>query len=328
MTNINKSTARLYSRLGQSGSAFGIGLINKAEVRGDIVALSADMAKPAGLLKFSTTYPDSFFNVGIAEQNLVGIAAGIANEGYNVIASAQACFLSMRSYEQLRQYSGYMELPITYIGVASGFALTYFGNTHYALEDLTLLRSIPNMTVISPSDPGQASLAIEAAIDSGKPSYIRCTGVPGMKPIYTENYNFKIGKGIILKEGPDVVIFTSGAVSINVIDAIEILEENLSISFTVIDMHTISPIDEEILHNSLNKKLWISVEEHFINGGLGTVISEFLSSIKAQSKPSLFRLGVKNIFSTPGDYEYLLKSNDLDVDGLVREVTRIIKEAL
>ena len=324
MIEITKSTARVFSRLGQAGALFGIGLIEKAEERDDIVVLSADMAKPAGLSKFSTSYPKAFFNVGIAEQNLVGVAAGISNEGYKVISSAQACFLSMRSYEQLRQYSGYMNLPLIYVGVSSGFALTFFGNTHYALEDLTLLRSIPGMTVISPSDPGQAIKAIEAAIDFGQPVYIRCTGVPGLPPIYNEDFKFQIGKGITLNEGKDVVLIASGSIMRNVIDAAALMSESLGLSFKIIDMHTVSPVDEDLLSECMSSKLWVTIEEHFVSGGLGSVVSEFLSCRFSHEKPHLMRIGVKNRFSTPGDYQYLLEANELDTKGIVKQVSAAI----
>ncbi len=325
-TEINKSSSRIFARLGQSGAAFGIGLIEQAKIDDNIVVLTADMAKPAGLSKFSALYPERFYNVGIAEQNLVGISAGISNEGFKVIASAQACFLSMRCYEQVRQYSGYMGLPIIYVGVASGFALTYFGNTHYALEDISLYRSIPGMTVISPSDSGQAIKALDAAFSSNHPVYIRCTGVPGLAPVYNEEYEFEIGKGITLQEGSDIAIVCNGSITKNVILAVEELEKAHDLSIKIIDMHTISPIDKTLLSSCLNCKIIITVEEHFIDGGLGSVVAEFLADNAVTNKPNILRLGIKNKFSIPGDYNYLLESNDLSKDGLVKNITKGIMD--
>ena len=326
MTTINSSSARVFARLGQSGAAFGVGLIEHAETMNNIIVLSADMAKPAGLSKFAYLYPKRFYNVGIAEQNLVGVAAGIANEGYKAIASAQACFLSMRCFEQVRQYSGYMGLPIIYIGVSAGFSLTFFGNTHYALEDISLYRSIPGMKIISPSDPGQAIKAISAALNTNESVYIRCTGIPGLPPIYKEEYKFEIGKGIILQEGSDITIISSGSITINVIAAVKILEEMFNLSIKIIDMHTISPIDQKLLNTCLKCKVLITVEEHFVDGGLGSVIAEFLADIYNTQKPHLFRIGVKNIFSIPGDYNYLLTSNELDKDGLIRQIAKLLRK--
>jgi transketolase len=325
MTEINKSSSRVFARLGQSGAAFGIGLIDEAATKENIVVLSADMAKPAGLSKFSVLYPERFYNVGIAEQNLVGVSAGIANEGFKVIASAQACFLSMRCYEQVRQYSGYMGLPIIYVGVSAGFSLTFFGNTHYALEDVSLYRTIPGMVVISPSDAGQAVKAMAAALAVDVPVYIRCTGVPGLASIYKEDFEFEIGKGIALQEGSDIAIITAGSVTRNVLKAVEELEKVFNLSFKIIDMHTISPIDKDLLDLCLDCKLLVTVEEHFIDGGLGSVVAEFLAEKYSDNKPHLLRLGVKNKFSIPGDYSYLLQANDLDSDGLVRQIRDVVR---
>lgn len=326
MTEINKSSSRFLARLGQSGAAFGVGLIDQAKAAENIVVLTADMAKPAGLSKFAALYPEKFYNVGIAEQNLVGLAAGIANEGFKVVASAQACFLSMRCYEQVRQYSGYMGLPVIYVGVSAGFGLTFFGNTHYALEDMSLFRSIPGMVVISPSDAGQAVKAMAAALASDDPVYIRCTGVPGLAPIYKEEFEFEIGKGIIVQDGSDIAIISAGSVTRNVLSAVEILKKIFNLSFKIIDMHTISPIDKELLDMCLNCKILLTVEEHFIDGGLGSVVAEFLAQKHSSNKPHLIRLGVKNKFSIPGDYSYLLKTNDLDSDGLVNQIIDVVRK--
>ena len=325
MTEINKSSSRVFARLGQSGAAFGVGLIDQAKAAENIVVLTADMAKPAGLSKFAALHPEKFYNVGIAEQNLVGVAAGLANEGFKVVASAQACFLSMRCYEQVRQYSGYMGLPVIYVGVSAGFGLTFFGNTHYALEDVSLYRSIPGMVVISPSDAGQAVKAMAAALASDDPVYIRCTGVPGLAPIYKEEFEFEIGKGITLQDGSDIAIISSGSVTRNVLAAVEVLEKIFNLSFKIIDMHTISPIDKDLLDTCLNCKILVTVEEHFIDGGLGSVVAEFLAEKHSGIKPHLLRLGVKNKFSIPGDYSYLLKANDLDSDGLVKQITDVVR---
>ena len=324
MIEINKSSSRVFARLGQSGAAFGVGLIDQAETAENIVVLTADMAKPAGLSKFSALHPEKFYNVGIAEQNLVGVAAGIANEGFKVVASAQACFLSMRCYEQVRQYSGYMGLPVIYVGVSAGFGLTFFGNTHYALEDVSLYRSIPGMVVISPSDAGQAVKAMAAALAAEVPVYIRCTGVPGLAPVYKEDFEFEIGKGITLQDGSDIAIITAGSVTRNVLKAVEELEKAFNLSFKILDMHTISPVDKLLLGDCLACSMIVTVEEHFINGGLGSVVAEFLADQNRLSKPTLLRLGVKNKFCTPGDYSYLLEYSELDTNGLVKNIAEAI----
>lgn len=326
MTEINKSTSRVFARLGQSGAAFGIELVSQAEKNSKILVFTADMAKPAGLSKFASLFPDQFYNIGIAEQNLVGVAAGASNEGFCVIASAQACFLSMRCFEQVRQYSGYMGLPIIFIGVSAGFGLSFFGNTHYALEDISLYRSIPGMTVISPSDPGQAIKAMEQAILINKPVYIRCTGIPGLQPIYTEDFKFKVGKGITIQDGSDVILISCGSILGNLLKAVENLESSFNLSFKVIDMHTISPIDKKLLDGSMQAKLWLTFEEHFITGGLGSAVAEYLSEKDETNTPFLKRIGVRDNFSIPGDYAYLLKKNNLDSEGIFRQVSAVLRK--
>jgi len=295
MVEINKLNARIYSKLGQSGATFGIGLFDALKALPDIHVLSADMSTTAGLDRFKTMYPDLFYNVGIAEQNLVGIAAGMASEGKKVIITAQAAFISMRSCEQVRQYMGYMHSNIIAVGIGAGFALTFFGNTHYAIEDISIMRSIPDMIILSPSDAGQAAKALVAATESDSPVYIRCTGTMNCPIVYFEDYAFEIGKSIKVKEGKDITIFATGSMVYNALKAAEAIEQE-GISVQVIDSHTIKPLDIEIIQNSRVSNLFVSVEEHNIIGGLGTAIAEFIAS---KSKfPPLLRLGVKDIFAS------------------------------
>ncbi len=224
MIEVNKLNAKIYSKLGQSGSLFGFGLIEAQKENKQLFVLSADMAKPAGLNRFISQYQDMFINVGIAEQNLIGIAAGMASENRRVLVTAQACFISMRSFEQIRQYMGYMGSNIIAIGISSGFSLTFFGNTHYAIEDISLMRSIPGLTVLSPSDAGQAVKALMAAVDLTGPVYIRLSGTLNCPIVYDQNYNFEIGKSIQVRKGKDIAIIATGSMVFNALKAAEILE--------------------------------------------------------------------------------------------------------
>lgn len=319
MITINKQNAKIYSKLGQAGAAFGIALMEMQKLRSDIYVLSADMSKPAGLDRFKTKYPENFFNVGIAEQNLLGIAAGMASEGKKIIVTAQAVFISMRSCEQVRQYMGYMHSNIIAVGISSGFALTFFGNTHYAIEDISIMRSVPGLTILSPSDAGQSAKILCAAMELNAPVYIRLTGVMNCPVVYDEEYDYKVGKGIPLRTGRDIAIFASGSMVYNSLKAADILEEN-GISVSVIDMHTIKPLDHEIIQRSCHSKLFVSVEEHNIIGGLGTAISEHLASI--HNSPYLLRLGVMDKFSEPGDYPYLIEQNRLTPHHISEDVLK------
>lgn len=315
---ITEVSARTYARLGQTGSLFGMGLFDAIESVGVPYVLTADMGKPAGMARFKTRCPDRFINIGIAEQNLIGVAAGLASEGHPVIASAQAVFISMRSFEQIRQYLGYMRLPVVTVGVSAGFGLTFFGNTHYAIEDIGILRTIPGMTILSPSDAGQAAKAIVAALEAKAPVYIRCTGGLNAPAIYKQDYDFQIGEAIEIKPGTDVVIFATGTVTANALVAAETLEAR-GVSVAVIDMHTIKPLDRACIERYLDCKLLVSVEEHSVIGGLGGAIGEYLSGLDRH--PRLLRLGVNDQFFTPGDYNYLIQQSRLDALSIAEDIS-------
>lgn len=320
-TVITEVTCRTFSRLGQAGALFGIGLFDAIKSVGHTYVLTADMGKPAGMARFKTRCPDQFINIGIAEQNLIGVAAGLASEGYPVIASAQAVFISMRSFEQIRQYLGYMRLPVVTVGVSAGFGLTFFGNTHYAIEDIGILRTIPGMTIISPSDAGQAAKAIVAALEAKTPVYLRCTGGLNAPAVYKSDYAYHIGKAIDLKPGSDIAIFATGSVTSNALAAAEELEV-MGISSAVIDMHTIKPLDYNCINRFLQCKLIVSVEEHSTIGGLGGAISEYLSGLDRH--PPLLKLGIQDHFFKPGDYHYLIRQSGLDATSIAEDITRAL----
>ncbi len=319
MIKINKLNARVYSKLGQSGAAFGIGLIEAQKNNPYIFVLSSDMSRPAGLDRFKTMYPEMFNNVGIAEQNLIGVASGMVSEGKKVIVTAQACFLAMRSCEQVRQYMGYMRSNIIAIGISSGFALNFFGNTHYAIEDVAIMRAIPGMTILSPSDAGQAAKALVAALELTGPVYIRLTGTLNCPIVYDEEFHFEIGKAIQVKDGTGITVFATGSMVYNTLKAAEIIEQK-GVSVKVIDMHTIKPLDKEIINKCSSSSLFVSIEEHNIIGGLGTAISEFLS--ESRKSPPLLRLGVNDTFSHPGDYNYLLEQNRLQPREIAEDILK------
>lgn len=304
---MNKFNPRVYFRLGQSGSIFGMELMEQAG-NYPFKVLSSDMSVVAGLDRFKKEYPDNFYNVGIAEQNLLGVAAGLDSEGYKTIAVAQACFISMRSFEQIRQYLGYMGGKVMCVGINSGFSLTFFGNTHYAIEDMALMRSIPNMTVLSPADAGEAVKIFDAALKLDGPVYLRLSGSLNTPIVYKEDYELTIGKAVQLKEGTDIIIFATGLMVNNSIKAAELLSEQ-GISASVVDVHTIKPIDRECILANCDKKLMVSVEEHNVVGGLGTAVADILS--EKRNTPPLLKIGVQDHFMTVGDYNYLVEQTGL-----------------
>lgn len=318
---MNKFNPRVYFRLGQSGSIFGMELMEQAG-NYPFKVLSSDMSVVAGLDRFKKEYPDNFYNVGIAEQNLLGVAAGLDSEGFKTIAVAQACFISMRSFEQVRQYLGYMGGKVMCVGINSGFSLTFFGNTHYAIEDMALMRSIPNMTVLSPADAGEAVKLFDAALKVDGPVYLRLSGSLNTPIVYKEDYELKIGQAITLKEGDDIAILATGLMVSNALKAAELLLEK-GITATVVDVHTIKPIDKDIILKNCGKKLLISVEEHNVVGGLGTAIADVLS--EQRNSAPLLKLGVQDHFMPVGDYNYLVEQAGLTPEQIAASIENKLK---
>lgn len=304
---------------GQGGAAFGVGLMNLIQEHLEIMVLSSDMSTPAGLDKFKAAYPDHFMDVGIAEQNMIGIAAGLAEEGYKPICVAQACFISMRSFEQIRQYCGYMGIPMVLVGIGSGLSLQYMGNTHYAIEDLALMRTIPGMTVLAPCDALEAMKALEYAVNHNGPVYIRLYGGTGIPSVYGEDYEFKIGNAVKLREGKDIQLIATGSMTLSVMKVAEMLSEE-GIDATVTNMHTIKPLDVSAIE--LDKQLIVTLEEHSVIGGLGSAVADFLSVYPQH--PRLLKFGINDTFMPVGSYTYLLDqaglSSEKIKDSIIKEL--------
>lgn len=309
--------ARAFARLGQSGAIFGIAATALHDIY-PIQCISADMSTPAGLDRFKRTYPEDFINVGIAEQNMLGVAAGLASEGYRPVCVTQAAFISMRSYEQVRQYMGYMKYPIITIGLSSGFALTFLGNTHYGIEDMAVMRSIPGMTIFSPADAGAAVKAFEKALELNGPSYIRLT--QGLMPpiVYKEDYEYNPSRMTeVAYHGKDVTVFATGSMVHQSMAAANILSVQ-GIACRVFDVSCIKPFDSETLLDALGSNLYVSVEEHNVIGGLGTSIADILSGLRTH--PVLVKIGVQDTFSPVGDYDYLIGYHGLTADKIASAI--------
>lgn len=305
---INSINFRMLSKLGSRG-AFGVALNEIANENSNIIALSADLCNTSGLDRFREAFADRFINVGIAEQNMVGIAAGLANEGKIPFVTTFSNFLSMRACEQIRHFLGYMKSNVKVVGLGSGFAMGMFGNTHYGVEDLAILRAIPNITVISPADSSETFKTVQAAAVYDGPVYIRLTGTMNNPIVYKDEYDFKIGKAVKLKNGADINIVATGTMVYNSIKAAELLE-NRGLSVGVTDMHTIKPIDADVLDEiSSYSKLIVSVEEHSVVGGLGGTLAEYNSNKK--NVPPHLIIGTEDKFNYAGEYKYMLEINGL-----------------
>lgn len=308
MVEITPSSVRQWSRLGSRG-VFGQAILAVAENYPNMMVMSADLGNSSGLDRFKKTYPNQFLNIGIAEQNMVGVAGGLAKEGYNVFVTSFAPFISMRAAEQIRMNLGYMELNVKAVAIGSGVSMAFLGNSHYGIEDAAVMRAIPNMTVVSPADCAEIYKVVEAAAQFKGPMYIRLTGAVNNPPVYSENYDFKIGKAIELRKGTDVNIIACGSMVYESLEAAKILDAE-GVSVGVVNMHTIKPLDTDAIDRLLvGSKVLVTVEEHSITGGLGSAVAEYVS--QKRNAPPLLRLGLPDSFGKAAEYRYLLEKYGL-----------------
>ena len=314
--NINERNIKIWSTIG-ARATLGIAALELAKEIDNLMVLTCDVSTSAGLDRFRKTYPEKYLDLGIAEQNMIGVAAGLASENFNVITTTFAPFQTMRCCEQIKVNLGYMEQKVCMVGIASGLALGTLGYTHCCIEDVGVLRSIPGITIISPADSLETVKALEAAVKSETPSYLRLTGSSNNPIIYNKNYEFKIGKSITLREGKDITIFCAGAMVHKSLEVAKILESK-NISSKVVNMHTIKPIDKMAIEEACNSKLIVSVEEHNIIGGLGSAIAEYKSSL-TKSPKQLF-LGIKDTYSKGGNYKFLQEKHRLTSNKIVEDI--------
>ena len=321
---INPITIRTLSMLGQRG-VFGLALMDVAETDRNIVALSADLCNTSGLDRFRAKYPDRFFNVGIAEQNMVGVAAGLAAAGYVPFATTFANFAALRSCEQVRHFLGYMNENVKLVGFGAGFSFGMFGTTHYALEDVAALRAINNLVILSPADGLEVLKATHAAAKINAPVYLRLSGVMNNPIIYKSDYVFEIGKAITLREGMDVSIISTGSMVDSALKAAALLETD-GISAEVVNMHTIKPLDVYAVEKACAKKLIVTVEEHSKIGGLGSAVAEVLTS--NTRRPIQIILGTRNGYLHAGDFQYMLESHGLTSLQIAKEISNTYEEVV
>jgi transketolase len=314
---INESKINLWSKLG-SRATFGQALLSVAEDNPEVLAMSADLGNSSGLKPLIRKYPSKFINVGIAEQNLIGVAAGLAKEGFIPYVTSFAPFLSMRASEQIRMELGYMQFNVKVVALGSGLAMGFLGNSHYGLEDVSVMRAIPGLTVVSPADCTEIVKVVQAAAHHKGPMYIRLTGGVNNPIVYENDYKYEIGKAIKLKDGDDIAIVCAGTMVHQSLQAAAELAES-NIHAEVINMHTIKPLDTAKLEALVaSGKPLVSVEEHTIVGGLGSAIAEFLTTLKNHVPHKIIGLG--DNFGKTAQHEHLLKLHGLDSSGIANSV--------
>lgn len=282
----------------------------------DIVVLDADLATATKTINFAKKFPDRFFDLGIAEQNMMGTAAGFSTCGKIPFVSTFAVFACGRAYDQIRNSICYPNLNVKICATHCGITVGEDGATHQMLEDISLMRTLPNMTVLSVSDDIQTKWAVKAASKTIGPVYIRLSRL-ATPIIYEETQKFELGKMVQFGMGTDATIFATGVTVSEALKAKEKLE-NLGINIRVVDVHTIKPIDEEtIIKCAKETKRLISIEDHNIIGGLGSAISEVL----AEKYPAkLEKMGIKDKFGQSGTAEELMAYFEINKDAIIKKV--------
>lgn len=314
MTKIAKNTAMK--------NGFGIALTEVAEKNTNIVCLGSDITNSVGTNFFKEQFPDRFFSLGIAEQNAASVAAGLALSGKIPVFSTYATFSAMRTADQIRVSVCYNNLHVIIGGAHAGISTGPDGATHQALEDIAVMRSLPNMTVISPCDENQTKLATLAALTKcSGPCYIRYGREPAPNFSSLDN-EFVIGKAQILKNGNDLAIIATGSMVWQALQVAKELEKS-GISAEIINVHTIKPLDAETIIKTAKKtKRIVTIEEHQIFGGLGSAVAEVIS----QNYPVKMKIiGIQDTFGESGTPEQLLAKYGLDTKSIYKDIVNFLK---
>jgi len=298
---------------------YGRTLAALAEGNDKIVGITADLEKTTAIKLFADKFPTRFYNVGIAEQNMFGIAAGLAQAGLIPFASTMAVFACLRAGEQVRTDIAYQNLPVKIIATHAGISFGHAGTTHHCTEDFSIMRAIPNMTVICPADGIETSKAVQACVNTPGPVYIRIGR--GFEPPCYENdeYEYVIGKAVTMHEGTDLTIICCGIAVLQAVNAAKTLKETDGLNVRVVNMHTIKPIDREAILKAVNEtRRILTIEEHNVLGGLGDAVA---SVIAESGKGCVFKKhGLEDIFATIGYAEDLYAHYELDANGIVDKV--------
>ena len=292
----------------------------KCATRDDVLVLDADLAKATKTITFKKDFPDKFIDCGIAESNMMGITAGLATSGYTVFASSFAMFAAGRAFEQVRNSIAYPRLNVKIGATPAGISVGEDGASHQCCEDIALMRSIPGMVIINPADDIEAIQAVHAAADFDGPVYMRF-GRLAVPRVNAEDYKFVIGKGVELRGGKDVTIVATGLMVAPALEAAEMLKAD-GIDARVINIHTIKPIDKDILVKAAKETgAIVTAEEHNVIGGLGGAVCEALSE---EYPVPVVRLGVEDTFGKSGPALELLKIYGLDAEHIAEKAKKAV----
>ena len=319
MIEITKKNIRVWSMLGMR-RILGPAIKDLVEQDRRVLFATADTGRYYAYDDLLRTYPENVVDVGIAEQNLIGASAGLQNEGFNVYAVTYATFLTARALDQIRVSLGYMGIGVKLIGEAGGMCDGNFSATHMGLEDISNVRNIPNMRVITPADGMELVKTLTALRDAEYPAYVRMTGRFPIPVIYKEDYDFRIGKAVTLREGKDIAFVSNGTLLGDVLKAADLLAEQ-GVDCKVVNLHTVKPLDEEALREIAGYRLVVTAEEHLLYGGLGSALAEFYA--QEPVRPRMLMLSVGTEYPRAAEYDDLLKTCGLDAESMAN---RIIEE--
>lgn len=273
--------------------------------------------------EFKRDLPTRYFNGGIAEQNIMGIAAGLALSGMKVVVYSIVPFITMRCFEQIKVDVCYQNLDVTIIGIGGGLIYGQYGSTHSSIEDIAVMRALPNMKILCPANPLESEQLTKQALAIKGPTYIRIGR--GKEPMPSTNYNVEIGKGNIIRNGKDVTIFCTGTILDEVEKAAKILSNN-KVDTEIINLHTVKPLDKKIIIDSIKtRKALFSVEEHNIIGGLGSAVAEIISE-NNEKKIIFKRFGVNDVYlPVIGRQDYLRARHGISAEKIANDITQMLQ---
>jgi len=297
-------------------------LVQLGAQHANIIALEGDLKESTQSIQFQDAYPARYIDCGIAEQNMVGVAAGLALSGKIPFVHSFACFISMRAIEQVRTSVAYPKLNVKFVVSHGGISPGTAGTTHHAIEDIAIMRAIPNMTILVPGDAKEVRQCIDAALAINGPVYVRL-GASDAEDVYGEQNNFMLGKATTLRNGNDVTIITTGMLVHEAIAAADILQNEHGINARVLQMASIKPIDRNaIIRAAQETGRIVTVEEHTILGGLGGAVAEVAAEIGCAK---VLRIGINDHFCGVGNYSHLLQCEGLVPSNIANMALGLIK---
>ncbi len=302
--------------------AFGDSLVKLGLEHPEIVVIDCDLAGATKVDKFKVAYPERFFQFGIQEMNAIGVGAGLANSGLRPFVASFAAFITGR-YDQIRISVALDYAAVVIVGSHPGLAIGKDGATQMGLEDVNLMRGMPNMIVLQPADPIETREMMKYVVASRQPMYLRISRQP-VPVLYPEDYKFEFGKGVILKGGNDLAIVATGGMTHLALEVARELEKE-GVGARVINIHTVKPLDEAIIRQAASEtKGLFTLEDHSIIGGLGSAVAEVVS--EAGSKVPVKRHGVKDMFGESADAKELYKKHELDKEGILKNVRKFYQQ--